>query len=69
MAANHDELGKKSWFKKDNCVLKVENLPKVTDYIMAMEVFVTFSRIERIKKVWQAHNKTYILFLFCKFCI
>ena len=25
---------------------------------MAMDVFVAFSRVDRIKKVWQAHNKT-----------
>ena len=30
--------------------MKVENLPKETDYIIAMEVFVAFGRVERIKK-------------------
>ena len=59
-----DELGKKSSFKKINCVLKVENMPKEINYIMAMDVFVAFGRIERIKKVWQAHNKTNTFYLF-----
>ena len=59
-----DELGKKSSFKKINCVLKVENMPKEINYIMAMDVFVAFGRIDRIKKVWQAHNKTNTYYLF-----
>ena len=29
-----------------------------------MEIFVAFGRVERIKKVWQAHNKTNT-FYFC----
>ena len=41
---------KKSLFKKDNCVLKVEILSKETDYINDMEVSVAFSRVDRIKK-------------------
>ena len=39
-------------------------MPIEIDYIMAMDVFVSFGRIERIKKVWQAHNKTNT-FYFC----
>ena len=39
-------LGEKS-FKKDNSVLKVENLPKETNYINP-EIFVAFGRVERI---------------------
>ena len=31
---------------------------------MAMDVFVAFGRVERIKKVWQTHNKT-STFYFC----
>ena len=31
---------------------------------MAMEVFVGFGRVDRIKNVWQAHNKTNT-FYFC----
>ena len=34
----NDELGEKSSFKKVNCVLKVENMPKEIDYIMSMAV-------------------------------
>ena len=34
------------------------------DYITAMKIFVAFDRVERIKKVWQAHNKTN-KFYFC----
>ena len=44
----NDELGEKSSFKKVNCVLKVENMPKEIDYIMAMDIFVAFGRIEKI---------------------
>ena len=39
-------------------------MPKEIDYIMAIDLFVAFGRIERIKKVWQAHNKTNT-FYFC----
>ena len=45
-------------------VLKVENMPEEIDYIMAMDVFVAFGRIERIKKVWHALNKTNTFDLF-----
>ena len=31
---------------------------------MAMDVFFAFGRIDKIKKVWQAHNKTNT-FYFC----
>ena len=42
-----DELDKeKSLFKKINCVLKVENLPKEIDYTMTMGVFVAFGRVD-----------------------
>ena len=59
-----DELGEKSLFKKAKCLLKVENLPKEIDYIMAMDVFAAFGRVKRIKKVWKAHNKTNTFYLF-----
>ena len=39
-------------------------MPKEIDYIMAMDVFVVFVRIVRIKKVCQAHNKINT-FYFC----
>ena len=38
-------------------------MTKEIDYIMAMDVFDAFGRIERIKKVWQAHNKTNTFYL------
>ena len=44
--------------------MKTESLPKEADYIMAMEVFVAFGRVEWFKKVWQAHNKTNTYFCF-----
>ena len=59
-----DELGKKSLFRNDTCVLKVETLSKETGYIMAMEVFVAFGRVEQIKILWQAHNKTNTFYFF-----
>ena len=39
--------------KKINLVLKVENLPKDLAYTMAIDVFVAFGRVDRIK-AWQA---------------
>ena len=39
-------------------------MPKEIDYIMAMDVVVAFGRVDRIKKVQQAHNKINT-FYFC----
>ena len=39
-------------------------MPKEIDYIMAIDVFVAFGRVDRIKKVWQAHKKINT-FYFC----
>ena len=70
MPANHElfslDLGVTSSNKKTNPSdeLKVENSSKETDYIMAIEIFVAFGKVDRIKKVWQDHNKTNT-FYFC----